>query len=361
MTARPVRITLPMLTFVPGAMGGSETYVRGLLGALARRTDVDVTVLVSADVAGSLGGNLTEVVVERVRGGARSVERVRTLVQALRVDGGARAALAASDVVHYPFTVPVPLPGAAGRPWVQSLLDVQHRDLPSLFGRGERLYRRVAYDRGARAAGRVLTLSQFSKARIVESIGVRAAAIDVALLGVDHAWYTRADVEREPFVFYPAAAWPHKNHSRLFAAVEAVRRTRPEIRLVLTGEGRERLGPLPDWVEHRGRVGSEELRELYRRAGCLAFPSLYEGFGLPPVEAMATGCPVAAAASGAVPEVCGDAAVLFDPMSVESIRDAILLALQAGEPQIVAGVERAAGFTWERCAEVHLASYRTAE
>src|SRR6185437_13670023 len=92
---------------------------------------------------------------------------------------------------------------------------------------------------------------------------------------------------------------------------------RPELRLLLTGVGHEDA-VLPEGVEARA-VSAAELVELYRRAACVVFPSLYEGFGLPPVEAMACGCPVAASSQGSLPEVCGDAAVLFDPLDPESI------------------------------------------
>ena len=109
--------------------------------------------------------------------------------------------------------------------------------------------------------------------------------------GIDHARFSPGDEPREPFLLYPARAWPHKNHARLFEAFALLRRERPELRLVLTGGGHS--APLPDGVEVRGHVSADELVSLYRRAAALVFPSLYEGFGQPPLEAMACGCPVA--------------------------------------------------------------------
>src|SRR5205823_2212382 len=122
---------------------------------------------------------------------------------------------------------------------------------------------------------------------------------------------------REPFLLYPANWWPHKNHERLLEAFAAVRRERPEVRLVLTGS--DHPGGLPQGVSSLGRVSDERLADLYRSAAALVFPSLYEGFGLPPLEALACGCPVAVSRAGALPEVCGDAAVYFDPTAVEDI------------------------------------------
>ena len=94
---------------------------------------------------------------------------------------------------------------------------------------------------------------------------------------------------------------------------------------------------------------------LYRSAAAVVFPSLYEGFGIPCLEAMACGCPVAASGTASLPEVCGDAAVYFDPRSAESIADGIRGVLDHPPP---GGIERAAQFTWERCARAHDAVYR---
>ena len=96
---------------------------------------------------------------------------------------------------------------------------------------------------------------------------------------------------------------------------------------------------------------------LYRRAACLVYPSLYEGLGTPPLEAMASGCPVAAANAGAIPEVCGDAAVLFDPTDVDAIAAGILQADERREELSERGLVRAAGFTWDETARQHEAVY----
>ena len=122
---------------------------------------------------------------------------------------------------------------------------------------------------------------------------------------------------------------------------------------MLTGTG---FRDLPAVSARVGRVGWDELPSLYRRAAALVFPSLYEGFGLPPLEAMASGCPVACSTAGSLPEVCGDAAVYFDPTSVDEMVAAIERASRA--ELVPRGLERAAGFTWERCARGHDAVYR---
>ena len=258
-------------------------------------------------------------------------------------------------MLHYPFSVP--LPRVARVPWAVTLHDVQHLDLPGLFSRAEREYRRLAYDLPARRARAVITVSEYCRGRIVDRLGISPDRVRVAPLGVDTAMFTRHTGVRERFVLYPATAWPHKNHHRLLGAMEQVRRTYPDLRLVLTGGRLGTLGDLPAWVETRGHVPLAELTELYRTAACLAFPSLYEGFGLPVLEAMASGCPVAASDRGALPDTCGDAAVLFDPEDEHAVAVGILRVLQQGPTLTTAGADRAARFSWSSCAARHVEVY----
>jgi glycosyltransferase involved in cell wall biosynthesis len=137
-----------------------------------------------------------------------------------------------------------------------------------------------------------------------------------------------------------------------------VRQARPELRLVLTGTGLERLSNIPEGVDLRGRVSREELAGLYRSASALVFPSLYEGFGQPPLEAMACGTPVAASRAGSLPEVCADAAFYFDPTSAEEIAEAIVAVLDRPDQLIRRGLDRAASFTWDATARRHDDVYR---
>lgn len=349
---RPLRVVMPALTFVPGAMGGSETYARALVASLDQRDDVDLTVIVSRAGAGALGAR-SEHVVRAVRGGPSTLSRLATMARGARGDRQTRELLEHADVVHYPFTVPAPLP-PSGIPWVVTLHDVQHRDLKSMFSTAERAYRRIAYDASSRRATRVITVSEFCRERIHARLGLPTNRIDVAHLGVDLDKFSFQDGPREQFVFYPATAWPHKNHERLIAAMELARRERPDLRLVLTGGLRDRLEPLPEWAEHRGYVTDAELVTLYRSGGCLAFPSLYEGFGLPVLEAMASGCPVAPSSSGSLPELCGHTSATFDPYDVPAAARAIAHALQCTSAQQMAARNAATRFTWTICAERHV-------
>jgi len=332
-------IAIPVLTLVPGVVGGSETYVRELLRALARVGEHEYRVLVPPAAHDAAGG-LPSVVAERY--GRRGRLSGMALAGA---DSRVARPLLGADVVHYPLTVPVPRLRARR---VVTLHDVQHLDLPELFSRATRAWRAAAYNRPAQRADRVLVISEFVKRRAVERLGLDERRVVVTPLGVDHARLRPGDGEREPFLLYPAKPWPHKNHATLFAAFARLRRERPELRLVLTGGGA--YPQLPEGAETRGQLRYAEVIELMQRAAALVFPSLYEGFGLPPLEAMACGCPVACSDRAALPEVVGGAARLFDPVEPEAIADAVAEVLDEPAPWVERGLERAKRFNWEATA-----------
>ncbi|MEO6826804.1 MAG: glycosyltransferase family 1 protein [Microbacteriaceae bacterium] len=349
--ARPT-VAMPMLNLVPGGMGGTETYASNLTQAMASDGTFTVLTVLPENAAGTFPW-VNELVIGGIRTALGVRNRLASIAQTALRGHRIRRALAAADVVHYPFTALMPRP-PRGRPFAVTLHDVQHLDLPELFTHADFVYRRLFYHRAARRADLVITISEFAKQSIVRHLGVPADKIKVIPLGVDSHLFVPNLGERDGFLLYPARGWAHKNHARLIEAVTLLRRTSPRLRLVLTGGNLDGLGPLPDWVDRKGFVEQDELIDLYRRAAVLVYPSLYEGFGLPPLEAMASGCPVAASNAGSIPEVCGDAAVLFDPSEPEAIAAGIEEALNRGAELSRAGVAHAATFTWERCVQAHL-------
>src|SRR5688500_3636669 len=253
------------------------------------------------------------------------------------------------DAVHFPLSVMLPL--VSSPPAATTILDLQHEFLPENFPRWELAYRRALYGASARRSQIVIAISEHARETLVERLSLDPRRVRTIHLGVDLGRFTPGDVSREPFLLYPAKAWPHKNHARLFEAVALLRREHRNLRLVLTGTHVD----VPDFVDVRGHVSQDELVELYRRASALVFPSLYEGFGQPVLEALACACPVACSDLPPLREVAGETAAYFDALDPESIAAATLEAIARGGSS---GPERASAFTWDECARKHDAIYR---
>jgi glycosyltransferase involved in cell wall biosynthesis len=340
-------VGISLLTLVPGIVGGSETYARELVAALGRVGGLSYRVYVPT-VAPDAGGPLPSRVVEGYRAGTTTPARVAAMARGA-VSRRVRRELELDrlDALHFPLSVMIPR--VERPPAATTILDLQHEFLPEFFSRPELLYRRVVYGRTARASRRVITISEHARETIVERLGLPPGRVRAIHLGVDLERFSPGPEPRGDFLLYPANRWPHKNHERLFAAVERLGRP-----LVLTGSGHEGH-PAPPFAEVRGRVPPDELVRLLRTAAALVFPSLYEGFGQPPLEALACATPVAVSDLPPLREVCGDAAAYFDPLDPESIAAGIEEALRRGG---AAGPTRAAGFTWDACARAHDEVYR---
>jgi glycosyltransferase involved in cell wall biosynthesis len=249
-----------------------------------------------------------------------------------------------------------------GVPRTVSLLDIQHHELPQMFSRAERWFRGWAYDGSARSADEVITISEHARTGIVERLGIPAERVHAIHLGVDHELFKPDGPKRgglpERYVVYPANMWPHKNHDGLLRAWERV--SDPDLHLVLSGQTYGRPVPSAPRVHHLGHIPLEEMPGLLRGAQALVFPSLFEGFGLPLLEAMACGTPVAASNRGAIAEVAGSAAILFDPEDPDAMAAAIEAAV-ADDGLGAAGIGHAASFTWSATADAHLRVYKRAE
>ncbi len=345
-------IGISLLTLVPGIVGGSETYARELCRALARVGRLEYRAFVPT-IAPDAGDGLATHVVSEYRASRSTPGRTAAMALTALAPGRVRAALglAELDAVHFPLSVMLPRIGSP--PAATTVLDVQHEVFPEFFSRAELAYRRRVYRWTVRESRIVITISEHARTALVDRLDLDPARVRAIHLAVDHERFTPDGRPRDELLLYPANAWPHKNHARLLEAFAAVRRERPGLRLVLTGAAHERLA-LPDGVESRGHLPLDDLVGLYRSAAALVYPSLYEGFGIPCVEAMACGCPVACSNVASLPEVCGDAAVYFDPYEPESIAEGIRTVLDRPP---AGGIERAAGFTWERCAREHDAVY----
>jgi glycosyltransferase involved in cell wall biosynthesis len=264
-------------------------------------------------------------------------------------------------LAHFQHVVPPGCPCPA----VVTIHDLSFERHPTLMSRRDRFVFRTMVPRSVRRAAGVLAVSEQTKRDIVEHYRIPDEKIVVTPNGVDPLFSPgRTPADGTPYALFVGTLQPRKDP---LAALEALALVPVNLRLVMVGpdkglggEARRtaaRLG-LNGRVTFTGHVEKEQLAELYRGAACLVFPSRYEGFGLPVVEAMASGTPVVAAASGSVPEVAGGAAVLVEPGNPAALAGGIERALADRERLVHAGLERAALYSWSETARRTLDVYR---
>jgi glycosyltransferase involved in cell wall biosynthesis len=243
------------------------------------------------------------------------------------------------DVLHCPtFRGPV----RSRVPVVVTVHDLAVLRHPETFNQWTRQYSRFAVSRVARAARRLIAVSEFTRGEVVELLGVSADRVTVIPNGVGEPFVAEGPAAEGDYVLAVGTLEPRKN---LAAAQQAARQLGVELRVAgARGWGGVQVD---GWV---GRVSDEQLAALYRGARCLVYPSLYEGFGIPVLEAMACGAPVVTSLGGASEEVAGGAAVLVDPRDAASIAAGIEQADGRRDELRARGLERAAAFTWERVA-----------
>jgi glycosyltransferase involved in cell wall biosynthesis len=288
------------------------------------------------------------------------------------------AAQARVDVVHSPaYTAPFWSPA----PVVLTIHDVSYERNPEWYPYRRDWLRRAFYRRSARAAAHILTDSNFSAAEIQAVYRIAPDRITVAPLGVSSAFLAAdrtlpCDLPAgitPPFLLHVGDLHERRN---LMVVVDAVLEARrgfgalPALSLVLAGVDRGAGDALcavaaeagvPEAVVRLGPVSEALLHELYRCATALVYPSRYEGFGFPVLEAMATGTPVIASHAASIPEVAGSAGVLLDPDDTRGWADAIARVVNDDERRqtlSAAGMARASEFTWQRTARTTLAVYR---
>lgn len=320
---------------------GDETYARNLLrelGPLASEAGIRLVAITRHP--------------DLVPAGVEALElpsRVQELRMAWSLPGALRRLGAA--LCHTQYAVP----SRAHCPCVVTVHDLSFERDPKLMGRKDRLVFRRIVPASVRKAARVFTVSERTKADLVDLYGTPPEKIVVTPNGVDPAFHPPPpnEVFLGDYVLSVGAIQARKNQ---LATVEAAKASGCAIRIVgpekdpaLAAELRRRGAKLEGYVE------AERLAELYRGAVCLVQSSRYEGFGLPVLEAMASGTPVVAVPDAALREVAGDAAVFVDEAA---LADGIRRAITERESLVAAGLERAQIFSWRSAAERTLTVYR---
>jgi glycosyltransferase involved in cell wall biosynthesis len=373
-TATP-HIGLDLLFLAPGDTGGMEIYARELVPLLpAAFPEARFTVLAGRELAAEWRRRPWHRDIGLIALPASSSTRIiRTAAQQSVVAGAALRAKV--DLLHSLGNI-APLAGPRRVVTMHDLIYLSHPETTTgLLAKGLSLLAPAVAHRSAR----IIAVSHFTGAELERRLGVPAAKIDVVLSGpglpptTPPMEETRLRAELGlgdlPLVLSVSARRPHKNLVRLIEAVGRI----PDAALVLPGypspafeeelRATARAAGAQDRVHLCGWLDDAQLEGLYAAASCLAFPSLAEGFGLPVLEAMMRDLPVACSAASALPEVAGDAALLFDPLSVDAISAAIAHLLDDAALRarlIVRGREQVKRFSWQQSATATAASYRRA-
>ncbi len=297
---------------------GTARHVRGLVGALRGRPDLDLELL-------SFGGP----------GKIASVLR-----DAAWYPLGMRRSAGGVDLLH---GTTFRGPARSSAPVVLTVHDLALLRYPDAFPRWHRLYGQTALRATLRAADALVSVSEFTKDETVALVGVPSERVHVVPNGVEEVFGPDGPAVDGDYVLAVATLEPRKNLAR---AVEAAKLAGVELRVV----GARGWGgvDVAGWV---GEVTDPELAALYRGARCVLYPSVYEGFGLPVLEAMACGTPVVTSQGTAMEEVADGAAILVDPFDPAALAEGIGSAERRRDELVPLGLERARGFTWRLAAD----------
>jgi glycosyltransferase involved in cell wall biosynthesis len=365
---RSLRIGVNALYLIPGGVGGTEIYLRNLLRALAEIDGANEYFIFtnretgSELVPGQPNFHVAEQAVHAVSRPARIIweqTRLPLAVTARQID----------VLLNPGFTAPI----LCGCPQVTVFHDLQHKRHPEHFRWFDLPFWRFLLFWSAQVSQTLIAVSEATRVDLERFYRLPPEKIRVVPEGVEPEFFELACRRRpEHFLLSVSTLHPHKNIERLLRMFAEFRRTRPEFRLVIAGlrgfdaanleRLRDRLG-LRETVDFTGWIPRQELYELYAQAFAFLYPSTFEGFGLPVLEALAAGVPAACSSIEPLASLAGDAALQFDPMDDAALLEAMMrivsderLRAQLSD----AGPRRAAMFSWTTTARLTLSALRDA-
>ena len=361
-----MKIAINLRLLNPGKIGGLEGYVRNLIRELLiLDSSIHFTLFVTEENESTL-----QYPPERVTKFLISHDKYESKISEHLFHNPA-------DLYFCPLLILEPI--VTHIPTVITIPDMQHEFFPQFFSKDILEWRRLNFKISALASTKILAISQFTARTIVDILGVQPNKVHCTYLaGNDEVFGKEADEGLksglrqkyglpEVYGYFPANTWPHKNHINLLRALKVYKeKFGPSPKIVLTGAqdtGHKDLVTaigtlgLQEDIMFLGYIPKDELPYLYRNAAFLVFPSLFEGFGMPVLEAMLSDCPVICSDSSSLPEVGGDAVLYFNPLDPEDIAQSmrrIISDQHLRNTLMEKGKIQAKKFSWKTTAEESL-------
>lgn len=354
-----MRVGVILTNLYPGKIGGAEQYVRNTLHEISGMDEVDVYAFVNSTAYPTFSDDGGMQIKEITDVEDRDTQLL-FWIDYLNI-----------DILFCPlfFIAPEKCP----IPAVASILDVQHEFFPQYFAPKVLKEIRKSTADTLRQADGILTISEYSKATIVEKYCIPESKIEVTYLNSDGVFDLPISEERKKqlkerigadYIFYPANTWPHKNHINLLKAYKILKEDyHVSHKLVLTGDSKQQKAEIERYIKENrleedivylGYLPQEDMPCFFSNATVLAFPSVFEGFGIPLVEAMRSKVAIACSNCGSIPEVVGDAALYFDAYNPEDIAEKInqlIVNSVLREELIEKGTRIVQRYSWKKCAQ----------
>lgn len=361
-----MKVGINIVPLFPGKIGGGEQYIRNVVSFLNQKDNLEIHLFVNQYALSTFS----------------ETPRLKLHEINLSIPHGPQLAqyidYLALDVWFCPLFHLIPEKCDIAS--IVTIFDIQQEYFPDYFDKTELKARRKHIAHTVHAADKIITISEFSKQTIVEKYGINPDKIVVTYLDADSCFSEEIIPEKlnriksklpDEYIFYPANTWPHKNHLKLLQAFTILKRKyNSPLKIVFSGaqnkekksiEAFIRNNGLRDDIKYLGYLPQNEIPYVYAGANMMVFPSKFEGFGIPLVEAMKSGVPIICSNCTSMPEIAGDAALYFNADDPEDIAEKIdsLYRDKGLRDQLVSnGFRRRAGFSWEHCVEETEATIR---